>query len=41
VNFDKRVHLYQISLQEIVHKFLKIETNLFELNLNFKFKSKT
>jgi hypothetical protein len=40
LNFGKCVHLYQISLQEIVPKFLKTETKLFELNLNFKFKSK-
>jgi hypothetical protein len=40
LNFDKCVYLYQISLQEIIHKFLKTKTKLFELNSKFKFKSK-
>jgi hypothetical protein len=40
LNFDKCVYLYQISLQEIIHKFLKIKTKVFELNSKFKSKSK-
>jgi hypothetical protein len=40
LNFDKCVYLYQMSLPQTFHKFLKIETNSFEFNSNFKFKSK-
>jgi hypothetical protein len=40
LNFGKSVYLYQISLQEIIHKFLKTKTKVFELNSKFKIKSK-
>jgi hypothetical protein len=39
LNFHKYVHLYQMSLPYIFHKFLKAEAKLVEINSNFKFKS--
>jgi hypothetical protein len=41
LNFYKCVYLYQMSLPQIFHKFLKAETKLFELNSNFNYKLKT
>jgi hypothetical protein len=36
LNFDKYVHLYQMSLPQIFHKFLKVEANLFEFKFKFQ-----